>query len=143
MAAPIASRSSVADRLAGGWQLTIEPPTPGVRPPSTLQAQAARLGGLASDAAPVPGARTERAAAGSAAVQIGAFAAIEEAQQRLAATRGLAPQLAVAGAATPAIAVKGRTLYRARFVGLDAAAAASACIELRRRQVDCLVTRGQ
>jgi hypothetical protein len=45
--------------------------------------------------------------------------------------------------ATPMVSVSGRTLYRARFTGLDAAAAAAACSELRRKQIDCLVAQAE
>lgn len=113
---------------------------PPPRPPSTLQAQAASLGaGIPSFAG--PRAIVSAPADGNVQIQIGAFAQMAEAREQLAAARQHAPELlASASLATPSVAVKGRTLYRARFTGLDAATAASACATLRRRQIDCLVT---
>ena len=143
IAAPFVPGSRVASRLATveGWQPATAPGARGGRPPSTLAAQAARLASqpTVSDASSgqVPGGDTV-----AAAIQIGAFNAAAEALDRLEAARRLSPALlaGVAGA-TPAVRINGRTLYRARFVGLDPGKAAMACTELRRRKMDCLVTR--
>lgn len=128
IAAPVAGATSVASRLGGDLN-------PVARSPSTLAAQAAQLGrGATSVAAATP-------RQGGVQIQIGAFAAADEARQKLDAARGLSAGLAGAGTATPAVTVNGRTLYRARFTGLDAQSAAAACSDLRRRQIDCLVTQ--
>jgi len=36
-----------------------------------------------------------------------------------------------------------RQLYRARFAGFDATAAASTCLALRQQQIDCYVMRAE
>lgn len=143
LAMPIVTGTSVASRLGAnnGWQPTVAPDDPGVRPPSTLQAQAAYL-----EARPRPAdtsAHHGRAIGrGSVEIQIGAFSSAGEARDQLAAARRLLPQLlGEAGSAVPTVTVAGRTLHRARFVGLDAGTASSACTHLRRRQIDCLVAR--
>jgi D-alanyl-D-alanine carboxypeptidase len=81
---------------------------------------------------------------GDVEIQIGAYADESEARARLRAVLASNPGvLSGAMPVTPVVRVGGRTLYRARFSGLDAATAASACTALRRHQVDCLVTRSE
>ena len=143
LAAPVATGTSVASHVGAGngWQSTVTSDPRPARSPSTLQAQAAYLG--ASSPFDVPGVRHERGGPrGRAEIQIGAFSDVGEAKDRLATVRHLAPRLlGDAPIAVPAVTVGGRTLYRARFVGLDADTAASACADLRRRRIDCLVAR--
>lgn len=156
---------------AAPFPMAEEPPSgrplpPGQRfalgaPPSTLQAQAERISlgqqpapALPSAAAlprpapqatPAAPARPTRPAAGPQGpmIQIGAYANETEAQRRLAAVQALlAAPLTGARPVTQRVLVAGRTLYRARFSGLDAGSAAKVCNELRRQQVDCLVTAG-
>ena len=107
--------------------------------PSSLQAQAQRL---ERGAAPTTIATTSPAGmpAGTVAIQVGAYATEAEAQRQLAVARERsAAALSRASPSTQAVQAGGRQLYRARFVGLDAATAANACTELRRAQIDCLV----
>jgi D-alanyl-D-alanine carboxypeptidase len=145
LAAPIVNGgTSVANRVGAnnGWRPSTA--VPAARPPSTLHAQAAHLA-ASPPFAPAPAPR-ERAARGRGRteIQVGAFAEVSEARDRLATARQASPKLlGDAGVAMPTVVVGGRTLYRARFVGLDAATAASACAHLRRRQIDCLVTRSE
>jgi D-alanyl-D-alanine carboxypeptidase len=76
-------------------------------------------------------------------IQIGAYTTAAEAQRRLADAQNRARKaLGAARPVTQAISVGGRQLFRARFAGLDATAAAGACNELRRLQIDCQVTPG-
>ncbi|MGD9802156.1 MAG: serine hydrolase [Hyphomicrobiaceae bacterium] len=144
LAAPIMAGNSVASRLGADndWKPTVAPDQSAVRRPSTLHAQALHL---ASPPRFTTTVRQEHPAPrGDAEIQIGAFSQPGEARERLAAARQLSPQLLRdVNTAVPAVTVGGRTLYRARFVGLDAATAASACSHLRRRQIDCLVTRSE
>ena len=138
VAAPVAGDTSVASRLGSNWNTA-------VRPPSTLSAQAAQLSGRVAAAAPNVQAQPSvpvtppTARFGASTVQIGAFGTATEARQKLEATRGSSPALSRAGMATPTVTINGRTLYRARFTGLDAASAATSCSDLRRRQIDCIV----
>ena len=126
-------------------------PSTGIRPPSSLQAQAQRLQGhsganrIASrqdTATPGTALTSARASIGTTQIQVGAYAAESEARQRLEAVRQGAPALlAHAGIATPSVTVRGRKLYRARFVGFDADSATRTCNALRQRRIDCQVAR--
>jgi D-alanyl-D-alanine carboxypeptidase len=77
-------------------------------------------------------------------LQIGAFATEAEAGRQLATVRQKATDLLAGGQpVTVAAQANGRTLYRARFTGFDAARAGTVCTELRRRQIDCMVTKSE
>ena len=119
--------------------------------PSTLQAQAANLARGAppiltsppSRAAPVAAAPVP-VGAGAFHIQIGAYQSLAEAQQRLATARGLAPGLlAKRSGVTTQVKQGDKLFYRARFAGFQASAAASACTELKRLKIDCLVMKAQ
>ncbi|MBV1695556.1 MAG: serine hydrolase [Hyphomicrobiales bacterium] len=125
-------------------------------PPSTLQQQAAnlarpegQLAALRTRSTPAqPQQPTYRlagpGAAGGVALQVGAYGTPVEAQRQLERTRQTAAaHLASASAETVPAMVNGKQVYRARFMGLAPAAAATACIELRRQQIDCLVARAE
>ncbi len=128
--------------------------------PSTLDAQARRLDGgqpavyaarhdqptsatLASASqADAPPSFGGAASQGDYAVQVGAFPTAAEAQARLRELRQNASGLLTAASdLTEPVAQGSRTLYRARFAGLDAGPAAQTCSALRRQRVDCFVTR--
>ena len=84
----------------------------------------------------------ERTDEGTTAIQVGAYASASDARQRLAAVQSAnAHLLANARPATETVSTKGKTLYRARFVGFDTHTASRVCTELRRAAVDCHVTR--
>lgn len=75
-------------------------------------------------------------------IQVGAFPAESEAQQRLASVKQKASRLL--NAATPFTEPVQRgetTLYRARFAVLDREQAEAACRYLRRNDVDCVALR--
>ncbi len=110
--------------------------------PSSLQAQAQRIERGATPVALQSEARPLAAtAAGTVALQIGAFATEAEAQRQLAVARERSSAaLSGASPSTQVVQSSGRQLYRARFVGLDPTRAATACTELRRAQIDCMVT---
>jgi D-alanyl-D-alanine carboxypeptidase len=146
VAAPITPGTSVASRLGvhSDWQ-PAEVHSEPARRPSTLDAQAARLYGRTAYPAPMSDrSSTPSPRPVSAEIQVGAYSAASEARQRLEAVRRISPDL-LSGAdlATPAVNTGGRTLYRARFTGLDADTASSACARLRSRRIDCLVTTSQ
>jgi D-alanyl-D-alanine carboxypeptidase len=125
--------------------------------PSTLDAQARRLdvGHPAVYAGQQTGSTTPAAApqtytppsyagavSGDFAVQVGAFPSAAEAQARLREVRQSAGSLlAAATDTTEPVAQGSRTLYRARFSGLEAGPAAQTCTALRRQRVECFVTR--
>ena len=115
------------------------------RPPSTLGAQARALGGPTPEpelALPTASKAQNTLHVGTLAVQVGAFVRAEDAQRQLEMVLQRAREILGSGAPE---AVEGRSggrmVYRARFVGYDAAGAAQVCNELRRRQLDCFVTR--
>lgn len=83
------------------------------------------------------------AARGPYQVQIGAYRTPDEAERQLQRVREEAARL-LAGASTltePVVVGGNRRLYRARFAGFDSSSATHTCLELRRRSIDCLVTR--
>jgi D-alanyl-D-alanine carboxypeptidase len=79
---------------------------------------------------------------GPFAIQIGAYNDSTDAEQHMAAARQRAGGLLDPYHAIAIPVQKGSgQLYRARFRGFDATAAASTCLHLRRLQIDCFVVR--
>jgi D-alanyl-D-alanine carboxypeptidase len=121
--------------------------------PSTLEQQAANLsrGEPALTSLPqhsvraLPESNGVAKSAGGFQIQIGAFQSVTEAERQLAAVReragGLLGNLA---AITQQVKQGNKLLYRARYAGFDApAAAAHVCGELKRLKIDCLVTKAE
>jgi D-alanyl-D-alanine carboxypeptidase len=113
-------------------------------PPSTLQAQADAINGDAGATgavSPATSSPTATAApAGPFAIQIGAYSDPNEAEQHMAAARQRAAGRLDRYSAVAVPVRKGSgQLYRARFSGFEADAAASTCTHLRRLQIDCFV----
>ncbi|MDX2201709.1 MAG: serine hydrolase [Hyphomicrobiaceae bacterium] len=131
-------------------------PGPGA-PPSTLEAQAQRLqrgGPSASDPVapvarprpPVADARPlprEPQAGARFHIQIGAFPSVQEAERQLAANKGRAAPLAHAKSFTQPVQQGDKTLYRARYAGLESADATRACEALKQQGVACLVLKSE
>jgi len=129
---------------------------PAGQPPSTLQAQAQALANP-PPARPAPAAITTgtnaepradkqrvaaREARGAFEIQIGAFADPAEADRNMAAARQRAGGILDSYSAVAEPAQKGAgQIYRARFKGFDATAAASACGQLKKLQIDCFVVK--
>lgn len=137
-------------------------------PPSTLEQQAANLSRgeatvatqslptppPAQVAAPVRAAAPSRvhteakvavsAATGTFHIQIGAYQSQAEAEKRLASARELAPGiLANRAPVTTQVKQGDKLFFRARYAGFEAKAAASACTELKRLKIDCLVMKAE
>jgi D-alanyl-D-alanine carboxypeptidase len=128
-------------------------------PPSSLEQQAAKLGGgsarpaeplttQAVDAESKPRWSTQvQASAGSPGsfhVQIGAFQSAAEAERQLTSVRERAPTTLRSGKPiTVQFKLGDKVFHRARFAGFDAASAAAACSELKRLKVDCLVMKAE
>jgi D-alanyl-D-alanine carboxypeptidase len=75
-------------------------------------------------------------------IQVGAYPAESEAQQRLQAVKSKASRLlASASPFTEPVQRGETTLYRARFAGLDREQAEAACRFLKRNDVDCLTIK--
>jgi D-alanyl-D-alanine carboxypeptidase len=95
------------------------------------------------EAAPAP-APAVQAAAVEFHIQVGAFASAAEADRALVqALQKSGPLLAAATPLTRVIDKSGRQLHRARFAGFSAQSAATTCMELRQRQIDCFVMRAE
>jgi len=81
---------------------------------------------------------------GSYIIQVGAFSSQQEAEAQLRAVAQRADQILTGyDQRTETVAKGARTIYRARFAGFESNAATAACTELRRRSIDCFVTRSQ
>jgi D-alanyl-D-alanine carboxypeptidase len=117
-------------------------------PPSTLGAQAAALENSSTQSsAPQPQTVQHngaiKATAGSGwIILVGALESVREARKRLETAQETARKLL--GSADPFTETvsKGRkTLYRARFAGLDQDSAEAACRKLKRSDIGCIVMR--
>lgn len=92
----------------------------------------------------VPSKAPQHAAGGTFQIQIGAFGSPVEANSRIASVRqAVSTLLNGHDGITLPVAKGDRTLYRARFAGFDSNGAASTCLELRRRQIDCFVMKAE
>jgi D-alanyl-D-alanine carboxypeptidase len=140
-AAPSTLDAQAANIARGGPALTA--PAPSSLPPPLPQAIAPH--GLPA----APKRRIEATAStaggmGGFQIQIGAFQSQAEAERQLAAVRERAPvHLARAAAVTSQVKQGDKMLFRARYGGFEAAAAASACGELKRLKIDCLVVKAE
>ena len=75
-------------------------------------------------------------------IQVGAFAAEDEAKQRLSKAKSSAKKvLAKADPFTETVAKGKETLYRARFAGLDKDKAEAACRTLKRNSIGCFILK--
>jgi len=115
-----------------------QPSQPQTPQPQTPQAQTSQL------QAPQQNDAAKPAAVHSGwIVQVGALESESEAQQRIAAARNQAKGLlSKADPFTePVIAKDNKTLYRARFAGLDRDKAESVCRTLKRSDISCITIR--
>jgi D-alanyl-D-alanine carboxypeptidase len=125
------------------------PPVTTAAAPPPAASQASPRGPVAA-AAPRPAVRPAPAVAAAAAeaggfhIQIGSYQSEAEARRRLASARELAPGLLASRAPVTTQFKQGAKLYfRARYAGFEAKAAASACSELKRLKIDCLVMKAE
>ena len=119
------------------------PPPPGAKP-GVLGVLPAKLAS-AGDSVPVATSAAEPAAkprSGGWMIQVGAFPDEIEAKQRLAAAQGKAKdQLSQADPFTERVAKGDKSLYRARFAGLDKDQAETACKQLKRSEIPCMLLK--
>ncbi len=169
-AARLANTPIPADRLTDAPGLPASnPPLAPARLPSTLEQQAQSIDTLAAQPLPVrfahatkpqptgrdaawrlngpssaDAATAKAAPSGGFQIQIGAFGSAAEAERQLATIKSRAATVLSAKSAVALPVQKGdRQLFRARFTGFDANAAASACTELRRLAIDCFVMKAE
>ncbi|MFN3659116.1 MAG: serine hydrolase [Pseudolabrys sp.] len=124
------------------------PPLPpqGARPGilGTLPATSTKVASAAANV-PVPSPAPDIAAKPRPSgwmIQVGAFDAEKDAQQRLSTCKTKATeQLAKAEPFTERISKGEKSLYRARFAGLDKETAEAACKSLKRSDIPCMLLR--
>ena len=113
----------------------------------TLSAKVAQVSQVASVASsvPVPAAASEPAAkprTGGWMIQVGAFPEEKEAKERLSTCQSKAKdQLSKADPFTERVAKGDKTLYRARFAGLDKDQAEAACKSLKNNEIPCMLLK--
>jgi D-alanyl-D-alanine carboxypeptidase len=132
-------------------QQSLPPPPPGARPGvlGVLPAHATpepkaqpQLAAADTKAVPAPATSSPVRAHGGWIVQVGAFDDEAEARQRLNAARSRAAKLlGKAEPFTETVAKGDKTLYRARFAGLDQADAEAACRQLKKSEIVCMAIR--
>lgn len=126
------------------------------RQPGTLQDQLAELlarsGIDGVSPSPEQGSADEAAARtvqpaiarGPFIIQVGAFASQQEAEAQLQAVARRADQILTGyDQRTESVAKGSKKIYRARFAGFDSNTATATCTELRRRSIDCFVTKSR
>ena len=119
------------------------PPARGAKPGvlGTLPIKVATAG----DSVPVAAATPEPAAkprSGGWMIQVGAFPEEKEAKQRLLTAKDKAKtQLGQADPFTERVAKGDKSLYRARFSGLDKGQAETACKHLKRNEIPCMLLK--
>lgn len=122
------------------------PPPPGAKPGvlGVLPAKTAQVAS-AGDSIPVPAAVAEPAAKPRASgwmIQVGAFPDEKEAKLRLNTAQSKAKdQLGQADPFTEKIAKGDKSLYRARFAGMEKDQAETACKYLKRSEIPCMLVK--
>ena len=121
-----------------------ETPPPGAKP-GVLGVLTARVAS-AGASVPVPATVSSEPAAkprnGGWMIQVGAFPDEKEAKQRLAAAQSKAQdQLGRADPFTERVTKGDRALFRARFAGLDKDQAETACKNLKRSEIPCMLLK--
>lgn len=130
--APSSLQEQLSTILASNRPAMMDEPAPQHTPPASKPAAAPAA------VADLRGTHVE----GTHLIQIGAYNSADEAERHLATVRDKATTvLAGAAGVTEPITRGQRRYYRARFAGFDSAKATSTCQELRRRAIDCFVTR--
>jgi D-alanyl-D-alanine carboxypeptidase len=112
-------------------------------PPASRTAKAAHVASASTDV-PHPDSAPERTAKprGPWMIQVGAFDDENDARQRLAAAKAKAmAQLGDAAPYTERVAKGEKSLYRARFAGLDKSQAEIACKHLKRSEIPCMLLK--
>jgi D-alanyl-D-alanine carboxypeptidase len=140
---PVPTTSRAAAMAAAPERKPDPPPPPGAKP-GVLGVLPAKLA-AASDDAPVATGSAEIAAkvrSGGWMIQVGAFDDESEAKQRLVAAQDKAKhQLGRADPFTERVAKGDKSLYRARFAGLDKDQARTACKRLKSSDIPCMLLK--
>ena len=115
-------------------------PPPPAKPPAPTQFASA------SANVPVPAAAAQeiagKASRGGWMIQVGALESEKEAKDRLSTAQTKAKdQLGEASPFTEPVAKGDKTLYRARFAGLEKTQAEAACKNLKRSEIPCMLLK--
>ncbi len=114
-------------------------------PPKTVVHVPANQVASAGAGGPVPRSAERELTAkarGGWMIQVGAFDVEKDAKERLTLAKGKAKaELGEASPFTEPVAKGAKTLYRARFAGLDKRQAETACKELKRSEIPCMMLR--
>jgi len=114
-------------------------------PPPAKSASAPTIRIASADASvPAPAAAQELAAKprGDWMIQVGAFDVEKDAKMRLTIAQDKAKaQLSAANPFTEPVAKGDKTLYRARFAGLEKSQAERACMHLKRSEIPCMLLK--
>jgi D-alanyl-D-alanine carboxypeptidase len=133
--APVTANPAIVTTVATVKRNTPTPPAKPVKP-----AQVASAGANV----PVPAAAQELAAKprGGWMIQVGAFDVEKDAKERLSVAQAKATaQLGEASPFTEPVVKGDKTLYRARFAGLDKSQAETACKHLKRSEIPCMLLK--
>jgi D-alanyl-D-alanine carboxypeptidase len=149
MPAPATANAATVTTIATVKSETPAPPPPAAKP-GALTAKIAQISqttqvASAGDSVPVPAAASELAAkprSGGWMIQVGAFPEEKEAKDRLSTCQSKAKdQLGKADPFTERVAKGAKTLYRARFAGLDKDQAEAACKSLKNNEIPCMLLK--
>ncbi len=148
---PPAPPSPITEIAAAAPADAAAPPAPTSRAPLADAARAAPLPAVAAESPPQPPGPLSFAAIdrheslpnhSGWMIQVGALETLEAAHQRIAIVRAKAANLLNHSSAfTEPVAKGDRTLYRARFAGLEKASAEAACKALKRADIVCMPIR--
>ncbi|MDX2257569.1 MAG: serine hydrolase [Hyphomicrobiaceae bacterium] len=133
------ARSGTIEELRAASQAEERPQLDGERRPPAAETPARSARTALPPASALAGPKAS--ADGGVRIQVGAFASEPEAQRQLDEAARQVGSLATYVRETPVFTRGTTTLYRARFAGFEPEAASETCTELRRRAIDCFVTR--
>ena len=139
----IANAASVTTVATIKSEAPLPPPPPGARP-GVIGVLPANKVASADESVPVTAAAQEpaKARSGGWMIQVGAFPEEKEAKERLSTCQSKAKdQLGKADPFTERVAKGEKSLYRARFAGLDKNQAEAACKNLKRSEIPCMLLK--
>jgi D-alanyl-D-alanine carboxypeptidase len=142
-ALPTDSRKLMPAASASPANITTVATVKGAAPPPERPLTKTQVASAAASV-PVPAAAQVQAAKvrGGWMIQVGAFDAEREAKERLSIAQARAKdQLSEASPFTEPIAKGDKTLYRARFAGLEKDQAEAACKNLKRSDIPCMLLK--
>ena len=111
------------------------------RPRSASTARASRVASAAPASVAAAVAAAKPVVRSGWIIQVGAYDAESEARQRLELARDRVKQLGKADPFTEPVAKGDKTMYRARFAGLDKNDAEAACKALKRKDIACFTLK--